>query len=71
MFVAIEKNVFVNLPTQKRAYIIPVSGSNSTIVFDTKWLAASMEKNPVSDILQLPGSSGAAAHKLKLSHVLC
>ena len=26
------KNVFDNLPTQKRAYVIPVSGSQSTIV---------------------------------------
>ena len=38
------KNVFINLPTQKRAYVIPMSGSQSTIVI---WhqVAATMAKN--------------------------
>lgn len=39
------KNVFVNLPTQKRAYVTPVSGSQSTIViWQQEW-----KKKSVSD----------------------
>ena len=57
------KNVFVNLPTQKRAYVIPVSSNESTIAIWHQVTGSEYGKEPVSDILSL------AAHKLKWSRV--
>ena len=50
-----EKNLFVNLSTQKRAYVSPVSGSESTIVIWYQATGGENGKEPVSDISPLAG----------------
>ena len=55
------KNVFINLPTQKRAYVIPVSGNESTIVIWQQVTGSECGKEPDSDISLL------AAH----NHMCC